>query len=526
MGESGTILHYDGESWQKIPTDTDQTLRGVYSFSERDAWVVGAEGVALHYDGVSMSRVETGTKETLYSVWGSSANEVFFAGAHTTLLRFNGKTVQKIDLPGERPNLTLHALFGFAWDNVWAAGTDGLVRHYDGANWVKGSVAAYPNDFRAVFGSRPSAVWLAAGTPYSGRMYYVTSSALPLTDRSLHSVTGNPSALYGFGVADVWAGTVPGALFRYDGRTWKKQKDNIPCHGLWGSAPNDLWSVGPSGHIAHFDGSKWTGYGEPVGLSVVALWAQRPRQIWAIRGTERLRLTPKGWSVDKLPVTSPPRAMVALSDRDVWLAGEGATLRHFDGTKWQVHNLASRGAAGFSAFWASSARDVWAVGSFGTVAHFTGQEWAVLSKPTSESLLAVDGSSARDIWAVGIRGESVHFDGEQWAGITTGVTDHLHGVSSCGPRNAWAVGIKGTIIHWDGARWQRIEGPAKTALNGVLCRNEKDVWVVGDQGLVLRFDGRTWKQLKSGTSHDLTQLLYDGRGVWVASRQGAILSVR
>ena len=50
VGSSGTILHFDGNAWQAIPSGTTATLYGVGGSSATDVYVTG-DGTILHYDG-------------------------------------------------------------------------------------------------------------------------------------------------------------------------------------------------------------------------------------------------------------------------------------------------------------------------------------------------------------------------------------------------------------------------------------------------------------------------------------------
>lgn len=49
VGNVGTILHYDGRSWQTFASPTTEFLSSIYMVSPSEGWAVGAAGTILHY---------------------------------------------------------------------------------------------------------------------------------------------------------------------------------------------------------------------------------------------------------------------------------------------------------------------------------------------------------------------------------------------------------------------------------------------------------------------------------------------
>jgi hypothetical protein len=47
VGDSGTVVHWDGGSWQVMPTPTRSLLRGVWGSGPRDVFAVGAGGAIM-----------------------------------------------------------------------------------------------------------------------------------------------------------------------------------------------------------------------------------------------------------------------------------------------------------------------------------------------------------------------------------------------------------------------------------------------------------------------------------------------
>ena len=121
--------------------------------------------------------------------------------------------------------------------------------------------------------------------------------------------------------------------------------------------------------------------------------------------------------------------------------------------------------------WGSAADDVWAAGGGGTILHWNGSVWSAVPSGTTELLFAVWGSASDDVWIVGTGGSILHWNGASWSPVPSGTTGALGSIWGSGPGDVWAVGFEGTILHWDGAAWSPVASP--TSYN--LYR----VWGVG-----------------------------------------------
>ena len=88
VGSSGTLLHFDGSTWQSIATDTKQSLLDIWGSGPQDIYVVGSGGLVLHFDGKTWARVETGTRANLYGVHGRGPGDVFAVGEGGVVLHY------------------------------------------------------------------------------------------------------------------------------------------------------------------------------------------------------------------------------------------------------------------------------------------------------------------------------------------------------------------------------------------------------------------------------------------------------
>lgn len=87
---SGSILYYDGTIWRKV-SDSPTTLHSVWGSGPDNVFAVGANGVIFHYDGITWRRMNSGTNNRLHDIWGSGPNNVYAVGEGGTILWYRGK---------------------------------------------------------------------------------------------------------------------------------------------------------------------------------------------------------------------------------------------------------------------------------------------------------------------------------------------------------------------------------------------------------------------------------------------------
>ena len=122
---------------------------------------------------------------------------------------------------------------------------------------------------------------------------------------------------------------------------------------IWGSSPNDVWTVGPGGtaadRLSHFDGTKWKQWNKPVRCTGGTLF---------------------GFSKD-----------------DVWMGGGDGNIWHFNGTSWtqnSIYKPANAQSVFIANILGTNSNDVYAVGVIvydsqntqrGFILHYDGFSW-------------------------------------------------------------------------------------------------------------------------------------------------------
>lgn len=264
----------------------------------------------------------------------------------------------------------------------------------------------------------------------------------------------------------------------------------------WGPGDGTLWVAGGTparGRILHFAGGVW---------SEVDPGIEVPLLNW-VHGT---------------------------SSADVFAAGNGGTVLHFDGSGWTRQSTPV--ATPIWGLWAVAPDDVWAVG--GDVAaegpplvlHYDGRDWTraalpTLVRPRVAAFFKVWASGPEDVYAVGQNGAVVHYDGASFTELFVGVSQDLIGIWGTGADDVMMVGGRGTaeIVHFDGSEWRRASAFAFPGLNGVWMRRAGIAHAVGVGGVVLRIDASTLEASEESgvpTRLDLHSVFGDAGGRLVA----------
>lgn len=236
-------------------------------------------------------------------------SSAFVVGANFLLARLNGSS-WSIDAPpaGTRTNRSLNGVWASDAANAWVVGQQSTIAHWDGARWGVLSDSTRPI---AVPSDNYNAVWGAGGSTW------IVGDASIVRCTSLSNCATDPQ---------------PGAGALY---------------GLWGTSATNIYAVGASGRILHFDGASWSSMTSPT----------------------RARLS----------------RVAGSSANDVWAAGD-TVLLHFNGTAWTSMSTTTMGGATLFpdyqsptnfqiGLWAASAGEVYYGTWFGRIFRGGGPNW-------------------------------------------------------------------------------------------------------------------------------------------------------
>lgn len=208
----------------------------------------------------------------LLSAWGPDDSDRVYAVGGMPLpsvdtgegfiMARDGENWSALELPPGTP--LLNWMIGFGDDNLFVAGNQGTVLHWDGSAW---STMDTPTEEQlwGIWGSAPDDLWAVGGggraeseatlLHYDGAAW--TSVMAPELDRETHAFF----KVWGTGANDVIVVGQRGVVLRYDGSDWRQElvgtgQDLI---SLWGTGPDRIAIVGgrSNGVIVTWDGSEW-----------------------------------------------------------------------------------------------------------------------------------------------------------------------------------------------------------------------------------------------------------------------------
>ena len=422
----------------------------------------------------------------------------------------------------------IRAIHGTSRTDVFAAGSDGALLHYDGNRWTTMSPAA--NDhFRAVWAFAPDHV-IALGELGTIQRFDGSAWTQVMADATwrFNAVVGVGSEAYAVGNKGV---------LKYNGTTWTSfaAPSALELTDIWAVSATELYAISTTGVLSRYAGSTWTSVsGAPAAASAVWTTAQGDLYVGATDGL--YRRTGTTWV--KIGISFGAVTAGALtSANNFCLVGPQSEVYCYDGTLWSHLATSSSGFGDLNAVWASAQDDLFVAGAAG-IQHHEGSNWfgvsypstpytywgdstvlyaatghvlrqtgpstftAVLQPTPANYLYGIWGSGPSDVIAVGAGGNIQRFNGSTWSKMTNADSRTLVAAWGTSSTNVYAVGAAGAILRY-GSSWSAVTSGTTENLWDVWGSSTTDVFVVGENGVILHYDGTSFTPMTSGTTKDL-----------------------
>jgi hypothetical protein len=384
-----------------------------------------------------------------------------------------------------------------------------------------------PEDVALVRAFSPEDVWYRIDyTYYRGNLvdgFEPVEESLPIRD------------LFGSGPDDVFA-LGDSTIEHFDGLAWTEVATTLDRSVLYtgtSGGMNSAWVGGQHGQIYHLDGElerTTPAIPEEHIERFTDVWSDGARVYAVGVGLHELDQSAATDSWDRLelgPENFFPQAIWGSSGTDIWLAGTGDRIYHFDGTTIDELVLDDpRTDADWTSIHGASPNDVWVVGAAGLARHYDGVSWNLVTTASVSTLDEVWVAPDGQAWAVGANGVVMHYTpsgswvdvdavtipGIQWSGLT--------GSSSS---DVWIASWADQIYHFDGVTWENVDFSGGQ-IEDMWTVASDDVWAVGQSGTVLHFDGISWNRLdvKLNDSFAGVWVSADGEG-WAVGAFGRVL---
>lgn len=514
VGDAGTLLHYDGSSWQALYAgrgqDQSRRFYAVWGSGPSDVWAAMGEGTLLHFDGSRWWRPATGVTGTLTSLWGLGPSDVFAAGQFVH--HFDGErwTKQATDEGVEM----LEAGFSLAPQEAYAVGREGLVARFDGTQWRKMTTPDDTARLLSIWGSSSSQIY-AGGA--SGMLWHFDGNAWTEGARRNNAV----GAIWGRSASEIYFGQNDG-VYRFDGNAFTEIYPQAPISGLADDGAGGLFAVGQGGTILHGGASglsKMHGHSS----SIDAIWGRSASEIY-VAGYQQI------WRLDDGALTP----LFSFNFSAKAMCGQEPDVLHVL-TLSELYTSRGGGAASRSSLparvddlWCGP-NDVFAVGDSTTTAdatqggvfHFDGTSWTTVCDDVGDSLNSVWGSSATHVYAIShFFGSMVHYDGTSCQPVMLDTIEPLADIWGTSATNIFVLGEWGEVFRFDGTAWSKEIIPSIPHMEAI--HGEETPVAVGHFGEIYRrVDGR-WIEDLTPTSSTLGDV-WAGDGVMAATGFTGIL---
>lgn len=277
---------------------------------------------------------------------------------------------------------------------------------------------------------------------------------------------------------------------------WRAMASNTDksLYALWAPAEDNVYAVGESSTVMHYNGTEWAPMMAPGGTpaTLVGVWGSGS-ELFVIANDGRAFHYTTSWTEipPLLDSVSNPIALLGIWGSDasnVIAVGGAGTIARLAGAAWQP--IPSNVTSGLRAIAGTSATDIYAVGNAGVIQHYNGSNWQASPNTPLAGLIfnAVWTSTAGDVVAVGLQSTSAIVVSKAAAGWNRQLvtTTQLNGVWGSSDTDIYTVGTAGTVMHWTGSQWEAMDsasGKDLTAVAGVAS----SVFAVGATGTILRY---------------------------------------
>ncbi len=289
VGDSGTILRWDGSQWTSVSSPTSANLYSVFFFDTSNGWAVGGtanSGVILNYangvwsifNNTSFTGNPTGSdpiNNTLYSVTMDDTGMIGWAvGANGITLNWDANSGYWYGFPSITSNTLRSVSMVHDAVDAWAVGDAGTLFHWTGTAWVSQTSTTTAPLYTIAMVNATSG-WAAGGSANSGVVINLNGTTWSLWTRfNFRTVDGVPtgndilnSTIYSISMDtanSAWAVGSEGTVMYWTGSEWACQANVVPNDLLavsmvHGTSNNSIqaWAVGTNGKIIAWNGSAW-----------------------------------------------------------------------------------------------------------------------------------------------------------------------------------------------------------------------------------------------------------------------------
>lgn len=250
VGDSGTIIHYDGAAWSPQTSMTTQPLYDVATgLMLQELFAVGGSGTIVHTtdSGTTWGTLNSTTTQTLYGVFTSSTS-ILAVGTSGTMVGAAQFAENSWSAKNTTATGTLHGIWDNGSGDVFVAGASGAIYH--APDWVSftpqtSGTSAF---LYRMFGTSTNNVFIVGD---AGTILHTANGGSTWTPRT----SGTTETLLSIWCAagDCYAvGAIGTILHSIDaGVTWTPMSSGTTANlnGVWGDGAGVIYAVGDGGTV-------------------------------------------------------------------------------------------------------------------------------------------------------------------------------------------------------------------------------------------------------------------------------------
>lgn len=275
------------------------------------------------------------------------------------------------------------SIWGTSERDVYVVGSDTrdgrgpMVLHFDGTRWKRLNTGLTSGDLWWIHGPAPDTIFMVG----SGGTILRYHPQLGTFERMNTPGSVTLFGVWGSSPRDVWAvggniggpgGSGPtGVIWHFDGTSWQNVSplpDDVGSRSalfkVWGRAPNDVWAVGESSTVLHWDGSQWTSVNTNAGGRLFTVHGNGTEQIAVGGAFSGILLEGRGSSWRVVPLDGAPRlngVFVPANGDPIVCGANGSIFRRRDG-QWQLELVDPSLSDDFHSVWIDPSGGVWLAG--------------------------------------------------------------------------------------------------------------------------------------------------------------------
>lgn len=256
-GEGPMVLHWDGDTWARMPTGMRGDLWWVHTFDDGTVFMGGGDALTLRYENGMFTRMPNPGlgKDVVFGLWGSDPTDLYAVGSSGGRNGFvwhssDGETWTELALPegitqNAQKDLPIFTkVWGRSADEVWVVGGGGTVLRGNARDGFEVVPTESSSLIFTVHGAGDRVLMVGGGG---------TGLALEVQGSTLSPVTPTDAPLLqGVGVgtdAIAWACGIGGVLYRGDDTAWAEIDHGLildieSLHAVWIDPAGGVWSVG------------------------------------------------------------------------------------------------------------------------------------------------------------------------------------------------------------------------------------------------------------------------------------------